>query len=245
MTSSPTRTRPDDYSLGADDAERTRLLAQCAMHRAEAVALLDGIGLGAGGQALRTWAAARWVCSTCSPTGSGRPGGWWASTGSPDSWPWPPARCASAGRAGSHSWTPTPPAPGCPVTRSTWCTQRLVLNNVPRPGEVVAEMVRLTRPGGHVAVQDVDWLSWTCAPAHPAWDRLTAVAAAAWSGDVCIGRRLPALLRAAGLVDVRVEAHIRIHRPGQPYHRLLLRFLDIHRDRILDAGALTAAELDR
>ena len=56
--------------------------------------------------------------------------------------------------------------------RSTSSHERLVLNNVPDPGAVVAEMVRLTRPGGHVALQDVDWMTWTCLPEHADWDRL-------------------------------------------------------------------------
>ena len=66
-----------------------------------------------------------------------------------------------------------------------------MLNNVPRPEAVVAEMVRLTRPGGHVAVQDVDWLTWTCLPEHPDWNRLRQTAAAVWSGDVHLGGGSP------------------------------------------------------
>lgn len=41
-------TTATDYSLGVDDAERARLLAQRAIHRAEAESLLDRIGLSAG-----------------------------------------------------------------------------------------------------------------------------------------------------------------------------------------------------
>jgi SAM-dependent methyltransferase len=122
--------------------------------------------------------------------------------------------------------------------------ERLVLNNVPRPDAVVAEMVRLTRPGGHVAVQDVDWMTWTCLPEHPDWNLLRAASAAVWSGDVHLGRRLPTLLREAGLVDVEVVPHLRVFRPGEPYHRLLVRFVALHRARILDHGSTPAAEVD-
>ena len=122
--------------------------------------------------------------------------------------------------------------------------ERLVLNNVPQPDAVVAEMVRLTRPGGHVAVQDVDWLTWTCLPEHADWNLLRETAAAVWSGDVHLGRRLPALLRGAGLVDVEMVPHLRVFRPGEPYHRLLVRFIALHRTRILDGGSATAAALD-
>jgi hypothetical protein len=56
-------------------------------------------------------------------------------------------------------------------------------------------------------------------------------------------RRLPALLRDAGLADVGVDAHTRVFRCGEPYQRLLLRFAEIHRERILATGT-TATELD-
>ena len=114
--------------------------------------------------------------------------------------------------------------------------ERLVLNNVPQPDAVVAEMVRLTRPGGHVAVQDVDWLTWTCLPEHADWNLLREKAAAVWSGDVHLGRRLPALLRGAGLVDVEMVPHLRVFRPGEPYHRLLVRFIALHGPASSTAG---------
>ena len=50
-TTTATRDRTD-YSLGVDDAERARLLAQCAMHRTEAELLLDRVGLRPGDRAL-------------------------------------------------------------------------------------------------------------------------------------------------------------------------------------------------
>ena len=233
----------NDYSLGTDDTERTRLLAQCAMHRAEAEQLLDRIDLGAGGRALDLG---------CGPLGvldliaervgpSGRVVGVDRE----------PRFLAMATRtlreldiARVELVCADAADTGLPAGTFDLVHERLLLVNVPRPDSVIREMVRVTRPGGWVAVQDVDWLSWTCVPAHPDWARLTAAAAAVWSGNVHIGRELPAMLRAAGLVDVQVQAHIRVFRPDEPYHRLLLRFVEIHRDRILASGMLTAAELD-
>jgi hypothetical protein len=74
---------------------------------------------------------------------------------------------------------------------------------------------------------------------------LLTAAAQAWSGDVYIGRRLPALLRQAGLRDVELDAHVCVFRPAHPYHQLLPRFLDIRRDRILASGEFEATELER
>lgn len=234
---------PSDYSLGADEHERARLIAQCELHRREAELLLDRVGLAPGGHALDLG---------CGPLGvldvlaakvgpSGRVVGL-------DREPRFLAMAARSVRERELATVEIVAADasdtGLPDASFDLVHERLVLNNVARPAEVVAEMVRLTRPGGHVAVQDMDWISWTCVPAHPDWDRLTAAAAAAWSGDVRIGRTLPALLRAAGLVDVEVAAHARTFGPGEPYHHLLARFVEIHRDRILAASTTTTAELD-
>jgi SAM-dependent methyltransferase len=125
--------------------------------------------------------------------------------------------------------------------------ERLVLINLTAPQQAVAEMVRVVRPGGWVALEDVDWITWTCEPAHPAWDELLAALTASRQAaqlDPFIGRRLPALLRDAGMVDVDVSAHQYLWRPGDLYNTLLLKFVDIHRGRIIDGGYLTAQRID-
>ena len=232
-----------DYSLGVDDAERARLLAQCAMHRAEADLLLDRIGLRPGERALDLG---------CGPLGvldllAGRLGPAGRVVGIDRE-----ARYLAIARreldarglAAVELRCGDATATELPAASFDLVHERLVLNNVPDPGAVVAEMVRLTRPGGHVVAQDVDWLTWTCLPEHPDWRRLSDAAGRVWSGDVHIGRRLPALLRTHGLVDVQVLPHLRIFRPGEPYHRLLVRFVELHRARILDGCSLSAEQLD-
>jgi hypothetical protein len=90
---------------------------------------------------------------------------------------------------------------------------------VRNPEHVLSEMVALVRPGGVLAVQDVDAISWTCEPPHPAWDRLLLAVVTVWreGGNPFIGRQLPGLLRALGLIDVGVDAHVRVWRPGDLY----------------------------
>jgi hypothetical protein len=61
---------------------------------------------------------------------------------------------------------------------------------------------------------------------------------------VFIGRRLPALLRGAGLTGVEVDADLRLWPPVNPYQSLLLKFIGIHRDQLIDNGLLAAGELD-
>jgi ubiquinone/menaquinone biosynthesis C-methylase UbiE len=84
-----------------------------------------------------------------------------------------------------------------------------VLLHVADPRAVVREMVRVTRPGGRVAVQDQDF--GTVAVTHPErelTERIMWGVATRMYEEPHSGRRLPALLRAAGLEDVRLLADV-------------------------------------
>jgi SAM-dependent methyltransferase len=233
-----------EYGLGVSEAERARLLAQCEIHRGEAESLVDRVGVGPGWRAVDVGCGplgvldilADRVGPTGSVTGIDREGRYLAMAAT---------SLGERGVGGVELARADATATGLPGASFDLVHERLVLNNVAHPQDIVAEMARLARPGGYVALQDMDWISWTCEPAHPAWQRLSAAAAAAWTGDVFLGRRLPALLRRAGLTDIGVAAHTRVWRPGDPYQTLLLRFTEIYRDRILDLGALPERELDR
>ncbi|HSE92649.1 MAG TPA: methyltransferase domain-containing protein [Methylomirabilota bacterium] len=80
-----------------------------------------------------------------------------------------------------------------------------VLLHVADPLAVVQEMARVTRPGGLVAVQDQDF--GTVALAHPdraLTERILDGVAAHIYEEPWSGRRLPGLLRAAGLTSIRL-----------------------------------------
>jgi SAM-dependent methyltransferase len=98
-----------------------------------------------------------------------------------------------------------------PLTHAEWGTfdvahARFLLEHVPDPEAVVAAMVRAVRPGGRVALADDDHAVFRVWP-EPAgfravWDAYCRSYERA-GNDPYIGRRLPALLRAAGALPRR------------------------------------------
>ena len=80
-----------------------------------------------------------------------------------------------------------------------------VLQHVADPVRALAEMARVTRPGGVVAARDSDYATFAWWPRPPELDRwlqLYSDAARANGGEPDAGRRLLAWAHAAGLADV-------------------------------------------
>ena len=125
-------------------------------------------------------------------------------------------------------------------------TARLVLTNVPRPEEIVREMVRLVRPGGFIALHEPDPTTFRCDPPLAAQTRLLQVlnTYAELNGiDRSIGLRVPRMLRELGLLDVRVNPLVHVYPPGHGRRMLLLDFVENVRDRILARELMGNAEL--
>lgn len=101
------------------------------------------------------------------------------------------------------------------------CRAEMVLQHVSRPQRVLDEMVRVTRPGGRLAIFEFD-LGLTVldhCDRHTTRRILDAVADRAVSGWA--GRQLPGLFRRAGLTDVEVSP--RVIPGGYPYFRFAMR----------------------
>ena len=98
-----------------------------------------------------------------------------------------------------------------------------VLLHVADPLAVVAEMTRVTRPGGRVAVQDQDF--GVIAAAHPdraLTDRILDGVVERLYEEPHSGRRLPGLLRAAGLERVRLRTDVFQDTTLEPYTQTFL-----------------------
>jgi SAM-dependent methyltransferase len=137
-------------------------------------------------------------------------------------------------------------ATGLPRASFDLAHARLLLVNLPQPEAIVAEIVALVRPGGAVALQEADLVTLLCDPPLAAWTRLfrayEAYARAA-GVDLYLGRRLPALLRAAGVVDVGVRPLVWVLPPGHLLRPLLPHFAENVRGHLVAQGLLSDDEL--
>ncbi|MFC4119806.1 methyltransferase domain-containing protein [Nonomuraea zeae] len=222
------------YLLGSSPAERERLLAQCDLLRDASRDLLSRLPLPDAAHALDVG---------CGPLGIldllgeavGPHGTVVGLDNDQQMIAWARQSIAERNLANVSTVCGTLPLDGEPRFDLVHC--RLLLINNADPQGIVAAMVAATRPGGWIAVQEFDWATWQCDPPHPAWDRLKTLLASVFGGDVHIGARLPALLRAAGAGDgVEIDAYTYYWRARDLYQGLLLHFADIFRERLASLG---------
>lgn len=118
-----------------------------------------------------------------------------------------------------------------------------VLLHVEEPAAVLREMVRVTRPGGIVGAQDQDF--GTLALEHPDREltaRILDGVVERLYPEPLSGRRLPGLLRAAGLGRVRLLADVFQDTAFTPYTQ---RFLEHRAENAVKLGVVDAAEGQR
>jgi ubiquinone/menaquinone biosynthesis C-methylase UbiE len=84
---------------------------------------------------------------------------------------------------------------------------RFVLTHLRDPGAALSRFFDQLKPGGTLAVEDIDFDGHVCYPPSAAFDKyveLYSQSARARGCDPCIGPRLPSLVQSAGFSDVRV-----------------------------------------
>jgi SAM-dependent methyltransferase len=130
---------------------------------------------------------------------------------------------------------------------------RLVLIHIPDRVAVLRRLVVALRPGGRLAIEDFDVTLIprrvnTGEPEHEVVNTVTAAFSgllAARGADHGYGKRLPALLRAAGLTDVHAEGHVAFATGGSPGAALYLANIQQTRAELLAAGHVTKDEIER
>lgn len=124
---------------------------------------------------------------------------------------------------------------------------RTLLVTVPEPAEVLAEMVRLARPGGWVVGLEPDGDIGICYPPEPAFDRLCELFSVVFErngADIHTGRRLAELYRRAGLEDVDVEVRATLYPAGHSRRTIRADLVRSMRPQVLEMELADERELD-
>jgi SAM-dependent methyltransferase len=124
---------------------------------------------------------------------------------------------------------------------------RTLLITLPKPAEVLAEMVRLVRPGGWVVSVEPDCETGIFYPPHPAFGRLAEIFMVAFSrngADPLLGRRLGELYRQAGLQDITLEARAGVYPFGHSRRTITADLIRTLRPQIVALGIADEQELD-
>jgi SAM-dependent methyltransferase len=85
---------------------------------------------------------------------------------------------------------------------------RLLLSHVSDPAAVLSAMVRSLKPGGVIAIEDLDFEGYTCHPpcaAHDRWVEIYRETISRRGGNALLGRALPTMLHAAGIEEIGIN----------------------------------------
>ena len=234
------------YALGRDPAESARLQRQSDELRPDSAALLDRVGVRPGQAAIDLGCGPSGIIELLAERVS--PGGRVVGLEAD------PAHVAMArelarqrGLGNVEIVAADARRTGLPSGSFDLVHARTLLVTVPQPAAVVAEMVRLARPGGWVAGLEPDAEYSLCYPACPAWDRLCEIFRASFSrngADLLIGRRLTELYREAGLEDIGVEARAGVYQATDSRRTVRADLVRSMRPMILEVGLADERELD-
>jgi SAM-dependent methyltransferase len=223
MTTTTGQDAADVYALGSNPEETARLRRQSEELRPQSVELLDRIGLLPGQSAIDLGCGPSGILNLLSAAVS--PGGRVVGLDAD------PAHTAMAiqyvgelGLSNVELVTADARLTGLPTGSFDLVHARTLLITIPEPAQVIAEMVRLARPGGWVASQEPDVEHALCYPALPAWDRMREIFRASFGrsgADLHIGRRLTELYRQAGLDDIEVAVHAPAYPAGHSRRTVL------------------------
>jgi ubiquinone/menaquinone biosynthesis C-methylase UbiE len=236
----------DVYALGRDAAESARLQHQSRDLRPDSEALLDRAGLGPGQDAIDLGCGPRGILDLLAErvTPGGRVVGLDAD---PSHIAMAREFTAQRGLGSVRIVAADARRTGLPAGSFDLVHARTLLVNVPEPAEVVAEMVRLAKPGGWAVSLEPDVEATLCYPAHPAYIRMSELFRAAFrrhGADLFIGRRLAELYRQAGLTEIGIEARAGVCRAADSRRMVVPDLVRSMHPMIVGRGLAGQAELD-
>jgi SAM-dependent methyltransferase len=136
---------------------------------------------------------------------------------------------------------------GLPAAQFDLVHTRFLFAPVGRDDALLAEMLRLLRPGGIIAIQEPDASCWNVAPPNESRSRMKRTILAAFragGGDFDAGCHTFGMLLAAGVKRVSQRNAVLAVTGQHPYKRLPLQFAGSLRRRILDGGLMSETELE-
>jgi ubiquinone/menaquinone biosynthesis C-methylase UbiE len=238
---------PGAYPLGSSAGESARLQRQADELAPDSAALLDRVGLRPGQSAIDLGCGPRGILDLLADRVS--PGGRVVGLDAD------PAHTAMAAKfaydrrlSGVEIVTADARHTGLPAGSFDLVHARTLLINQAEPAEFMAEMVRLAKPGGAVAVAEPDIEHALCYPPHPAFDPIGDIFWVTFrrhGTDPAIGRRVPELFRQAGLSDVGVESRTQMYPPGNSRRTVRLDLVRAIRPQIVEMGLASQEELDQ
>jgi SAM-dependent methyltransferase len=234
------------YALGAAPTETDRLRRQAEELLPDSAALLERVGLSPGQSAIDLGCGPQGVLELLAQRVA--PGGRVVGVDSNATHTAMATQyCTDRNLSGVELVTADARRTGLPAGLFDVVHARTLLINVPDPASVVAEMVRLARPGGWVALMEPDTEYWMSYPQHPAVARLGEIFPIVFErngADSRIGRRLTELLRDAALEEVGVEVRPQTYPPGHTRRTILPDLIRAMRQQVLDIGLASNADLD-
>lgn len=125
--------------------------------------------------------------------------------------------------------------------------ERFVFSPVGGGADLLEEMIALTKPGGIVATQETNHISWTFYPPCEGWTRLLSTIEQTFlkiGADGNVGQRTFQMMRDAGMQNVQFRAGVLALQDSHPYMRMALMALRALRKAITGFGLMTDDELD-
>ena len=246
MTAIAEPSATDVYALGRDPGESARLQRQSEELWPDSAALLDRVGLGPGQAAIDLGCGPRGILDLLAERVA--PGGRAVGLDAdPNHVAMARQFTAQRGLASVQIVAADARRTGLPPGSFDVVHARTLLVNLPEPAEVLAEMVRLAKPGGWIASLEPDVEGALCYPAHPAYTRMWELFRAAFGrngADLLIGRRLAELYRQAGLHDIGIEARARVCQPGDSRRTIGPDLVRSLHPTIVSLGLADQGELD-
>ena len=123
---------------------------------------------------------------------------------------------------------------------------RFVASTAGDVDRLLSEAIRLTRPGGVVALQEPDASSLNCYPPHPAWDKLKSALIGAFSGvgaDLQLASRLYWEMKQTPLEDVQFRPFIVGVRSNDEMVDYLPSTVESLRSTVIKLGLIDEPEL--